>query len=107
VLMERFAPCVVGKTTYKNRLRAAKQDAELFTTSDEAFLLLVLENAYDRWVDIFQRKLKEGMQKGGGREWRWESDVNTKYTEGGIRFQQTPMAGDRSAIKTKDGARKV
>lgn len=88
--MERFAPCVVGKSLYKQRLKSAKCEEDLITVSDEAFLYLILENAYDRWVDIFKRSQREDAdRRTKGREWRWESDVPTQYTEGGIKFSAT------------------
>ena len=46
----KFMPFVVG---FKNwgRLMRTQKLSQMATCSDESFLLLILENNYDRWVD--------------------------------------------------------
>ena len=45
-----FMPFVVGFKNWK-RLERTQKLSQIATCSDEGFLLLILENSYDRWVD--------------------------------------------------------
>jgi hypothetical protein len=89
-LFKFFIPCVVGKKKFKATMSGQiKRDVEICTVSDEAFALLLLENQYDRWTDIFTINQKMTMEVLGSSERRkrkWESDVSPKYTEGGINY---------------------
>ena len=87
-----YASCVVGKVLFNVRLRNRDiQEADLLTISDEAFALLVLENNFDRWIDIFEKYgcLPKGKVDPvtGNRKREHFSNVATKYTEGGIKFE--------------------
>jgi hypothetical protein len=63
------------------------------TVSDEACVLLLLENNYDCWTDV-HKKLDGGIHNHGldpalthhdnKRKHKWESNVSPKYTNGGI-----------------------
>ena len=46
----KFMPFVVGFKNWKRLMRTQKI-SQMATCSDESFLLLILENNYDRWVD--------------------------------------------------------
>lgn len=91
-LYQYFVPCVVGKKRFKAKMNEhLTKDAEICTVSDEAFALLLLENQYDRWTDIHQRKCNSSTEVRGKSERRkrkWESDVAPKYTEGGIKYSK-------------------
>ena len=90
---DRFVPCVLGRSRYKKRMAAQpRKDDDLFTASDEAFIYLVLENAWDRWVDIHRQGRAQSAPRGSRvkKKWRWESDVALRYTEGGILFKEKP-----------------
>lgn len=95
VMLNKFVPCVVGRGLYKKRLSSRpRHEARLFTASDEAFLLLVLENAWDRWVDIYETDAPGRQGEGWGsskkaRRWQHLSDEKTLYTSGGIRYSET------------------
>ena len=56
--LSNFIRASVGSTWYLGRLRTDdNQDSDgnqLFTASEEAFALLVVENSYDQWVDIYK-----------------------------------------------------
>jgi hypothetical protein len=62
----------------------------MYTVSDEAFTLLLLENNYDRWTDIYKNRLEEptvvetddNAATMETRNRKWESDVSPKYTDG-------------------------
>lgn len=100
VVLERMGPPVVGTTLFRSRLRQASSDDELWTSSDEAFVYLVLENTYDRWVDILKHKEQGGgKDKSLGTERRWLSDVATKYTEGGLKFSSNAVRNKRGQTK--------
>jgi hypothetical protein len=90
--LKRFVPAIVAKNKFKYRLYSPREQAiPMCTVSDEAFTLLLLENNYDRWTDIYKNRLEEPtvvetddnatMEK---RKRKWESDVSPKYTDGGI-----------------------
>lgn len=88
-VLQHFAPCVVGKTLYRKRLQMARKEEDLWTVSDEAFVYLVLENTYDRWLDIFSQNHQANKSPPTlGTERRWFSDVPTKFTEGGMKYSE-------------------
>ena len=91
VLFKTFVPCVIGRKKFKMKSsEQLKRDADICTVSDEAFALLILENQYDRWSDIFeQRKLNatEITIRSERPKQKWESDVSPKYTDGGIIYK--------------------
>ena len=82
MVMERFAPCIVGATQFRKRRKTLPVNEEqMWTTSDEAFLFLVIENAYARWVDLIKRKHVNALDPTQS----IESEVKTEYTfEGGM-----------------------
>ena len=54
----RFVPAVIGPELFHQRLTEKNNDGEpaaLCTISDEAFALLLLENSYDRWTDLYNK----------------------------------------------------
>ena len=78
---DTFLSCVVGKIRYR-RLVKGNPMTEVATISDEAFAHLLLENNFDRWVDIHKsRPIAHSLP---GKKKRWESDVLPKYTVGGL-----------------------
>ena len=60
VLFQHFVPCVIGKKKFKAKMSEhLTNDASICSVSDEAFTLLLLENQYDCWTDIYhQRKTR-------------------------------------------------
>ena len=46
---------LLKETNFKRKLRTATKDEDLLTISSEAFGLLLLENHWDRWLDIYQK----------------------------------------------------
>jgi hypothetical protein len=58
--------------------------------------LLLLENNYDRWIDVHKNKNNGSIafdnitaNKDEKRKRKWESDVSPKYTEGGISYSDS------------------
>jgi hypothetical protein len=66
VFFERFMPCATRKTSWDQRISmATSRGGSICTSSDEAFALLLLENSYDRWLDIFSNCPGAVMQRRG------------------------------------------
>jgi hypothetical protein len=93
VFFEHFVPCAVGKTEWERCIGEAgtiteSKDSFLSTVSDEAFALLLLENSYERWFDLYTSNDGNVMQQRGVKQRRFESDVPTLYTRGGIKYDK-------------------
>ena len=92
IFFKNFVPAIVAKQKFKCRLFSTeKQSIQMCTISDEAFTLLLLENNYDRWIDVYKNKYNNHpslpnaeVAEDETRKRKWESDVSPKYTEGGI-----------------------
>lgn len=87
VFYKRFVPAIVGPDLYRQRVQDNDKD-EPCTASDEAFALVLLENSYDRWVDIYDKNGCIPMQRRGDRSKRFDSDIAPKYTRGGLKFSE-------------------
>ena len=68
-----------------------RKDSDLCTVSDEACTMLILENNYDRWIDVHKNKTEGSTAietavalRADKRKHKWESDVAPRYTEGGL-----------------------
>ena len=95
-----FLKPVVGKATYIDRIfdETTKKEKHLSTVSDEAFALLLMENSYDRCVDLYisnnfcapsiQRGVRSNQARSMG------SEVKTKYTSGGIFYKTKDDSGN-------------
>ena len=65
-------------------MKDENNNSELYSICDEAFTLLLLENYWDRWWDIYTKA--EGhptCATGSNKKKKSESDVRPKYTSGG------------------------
>ena len=85
----RFVPAVVGPELFRQRLQDATGDTSadtLCTVSDEAFALLLVENSYDRWTDIYKKTGGIPKQRRGDRSRQCDSDIAPQYTHGGIKY---------------------
>jgi hypothetical protein len=69
----------------------SKKYESLCTINDEAFALLLLENSYNQWLDLFLNNKGPVMQRRGVKQWGFQSDVPTLYTRGGIKYDKTDM----------------
>ena len=77
-----FVPVLEKKSTFNEKLMTATKDAELFCISSEAFGLLLLENHWDRWLDIYIKcggKIKDTNNK------EKLTNIQPKYTRGGLK----------------------
>ena len=84
-LFKYFIPSSGKKTDWKHVIDGAKTDQDVTTTSNEAFTLLVLENHWDRWVNIFN-KSDGHVVPTRGKKSVCVSNILPKYTRGGILF---------------------
>jgi hypothetical protein len=91
VFFDNFLPCVIKKSVFDHQVDVATNDRTLCTVSDEAFALLLLENSFDRWQDIYRLQKGVVTPKRGQKR---QSDVPTRYTKGGIVYDKT--------VKNKD-----
>ena len=90
VFFDRFVCCITGKTWFKSKIKEESSDQqEICTASDEAFTLLLLENSYERWADIYKNTGGRPIPLRGIKNCQWQSDVKTKYTDGGIQYSST------------------
>ena len=96
VFFERFVPSATMKTSWDRRITTAtangkNQQESLCTINDEAFALLLLENSYDRWLNIFSTNEGAVMQRRGVKQRAFQSDTPTLYTRGGIKYDKTDV----------------
>jgi hypothetical protein len=94
IFFDNFLPCVIKKSVFDRQVCVATNDKTLCTVSDEAFALLLLENSFDRWLDIYRLRKGQVTPKRGQKRREFESDVPTKYTKGGFVYNQTDKNND-------------
>lgn len=85
----RFIPAVVGPELFRQRLQDDTKGLSadtICTVSDEAFALLLIENSYDRWQDIYTTNGGMPKQRRGDRTKQLDSEIPPKYTHGGIKY---------------------
>ncbi len=94
-----FQPCATKKTNWERQISRGdpnderSEDMILCTVSDEAFALLLLENSYDRWCDLYFNNKGALLQRRGKKGRDVESDVAPKYTRGGIKYSTNDATG--------------
>jgi len=94
---DKFLPCATKKTLWETQIERVASDLDatkvpsICTVSDEAFALLLLENSFDRWVDLHIRHKGASGQRRGLQGRGLKSDVPPLYTRGGIKFEQAEM----------------
>ena len=81
----KFASLIEKKSLFKRRLRSATSDAEVLSISSEAFCLLVLENHWDRWYDIFEKSGGKVFCNKTVKVKNLPSSIQPKYTRGGLK----------------------
>ena len=105
IVYEMFIPSIASSETFKmqmgQRMRNEKDTRELYTKSDEAFTLLLLENYYDRWMDIYQNHGGRPPVNRGSRKKCFESKVRPKYTAGGNVYDE--QGGKASSCGMRKG----
>jgi hypothetical protein len=79
----------VGPELFCQRLQDANGDTSpdtVCTIIDEACALLLVENSYDRWTDIYNQTGGIPKQRRGDRTRECDSDIASLYTHGGIKY---------------------
>ena len=81
--------CVVGKTEWKRLVRLGEPMSTLFSVSDEAFGLLLLENSWKRWKHIhnnpdFTEQEKKKVKARWSRDTRVGNSDNDGWDQGGL-----------------------
>ena len=121
VFFDVFVPCATKKTLWETRLgkalstfdadasfrkkeSAGKRMVSLCSVSDEAFALLLLENSFDRWLDLHLKRKGAANQRRGGKERGYQSEVRPLYTRGGIKYEHGE--GETSVKGWSDQGRK-
>jgi hypothetical protein len=94
IFFDTFLPCVIKKLVFDHQVCVATNDKTLCTVSDDAFALLLLENSFDRWIDIYRLRKGQVTPKRGQKRREFELDVPTKYPKGGIVYNQTDKNND-------------
>ena len=80
VFFTEFIPAIGRKTYWKHMVANAETDDDITTISNEAFVLLVLENNWDRWMEIY--RMNDGTilpSKGRGKR-HSDCTILSKYT---------------------------
>jgi len=91
---DKFLPCATKKQVWETQIGLVASNLDtsklqsICTVSDEAFALLLLENSFDRWVDLHVRHRGASGQRRGLQGRGLKSDVPPLYTRGGIKFEQ-------------------
>jgi len=100
----KFIPAVVGPELFRQRLKDATT-VDLCTASDEAFTLLLLENSYARWVNIYELEGGIPSQRRGDTKRTFTSDIEAKYTRGGIKLSSDQVSQKQKGW-TQDGIKR-
>ena len=93
----------MGKKSYwKQQIENAVTDQDVTTRSNEAFALLVLENQWERWLDIYIKNEGKMVSKRGRKRSVCESLIPPKYTRGGITFKKQKRNEEENEAKTNE-----
>lgn len=105
VFCKHFLKCVTRKTKFDSNIKTAKTYNDVCTVSDEAFALLLLENSWDRWCDLYAKDPTSLLPKRGGRQRddRLLSAVKTKYTQGGHKYFASGDGSTTGSTSSKSG----
>lgn len=102
VFMKHFIKCITKKTRYEANLKTAETDDDICTASDEAFALLLVENCWEKWYDMYDKDPTSLLPRRGGRQdSKYTSPVPAKYTKGGYRYADN--SGGTPSFKTNKG----
>ena len=100
VFIKHFVKPVVGVVEFNNWIKDMKRPPDaLFTRTDEAFALLMLENNWERWIDIFKlsdNRIPPVKRHRDGGEKVSISQVKPLYTEGGISYSDNSSSSSNT-----------
>ena len=96
-----FLPAVGRKSFWKHLVANSQCDSDLATVSNEAFALIVMENHWERWLDIYKKSngdfhgLKtKRRNKDKTEKHQCATNILPKYTRGGIVFRSKRKNAD-------------
>ena len=99
-----FIPAIGRKTYWKHIVANAENDDDITTISNEAFVLLVLENNWDRWLEIFRMNDGNLVSSRGRGKRHTECTIQPKYTRvGGISSSQEEKSIEMGKGWTHEG----
>ena len=99
-----FIPAIGRKTYWKHIVANAEKDDDITTISNEAFVLLVLENNWDCWLEIFKRNDGNLISSRGRGKHHTECNIQPKYTQvGGISSSQEEKSVEMGKGWTNEG----
>ena len=78
-----FVP-ILEKNNLQKELKDVILDEDLVCISSEAYGLLMLENHWNRWLDIFKKSKGQVCLKGGYKMNQVKSKIQPKYARGGL-----------------------
>jgi hypothetical protein len=55
LFFSKFVPAIVGPELFRQKINKTPSEGALCTASNEAFTLLLLENSFAHWVDIYDK----------------------------------------------------
>ena len=77
-VVNNFLSTVKGKKRFRKQAKSLPL-SEILTPADEAFVILVIDHNYDRWVDGYKKWKEANFDK----KKQDESKIKTKFTSGG------------------------
>ena len=81
---DSFFPLMEKKSKFKYKMIRAARDEDLVSISSEAFCLLVLENHWERWLEIYEKCGGRIGIRGGTKLKGMYFKSKPKYTRGGL-----------------------
>ena len=81
----------MGKTALTATLDEGPGVTKLCTVSDEAFALLLMENSYPQWCNIYFKHGGAMVQHRGKKGREVDSNVLPMYTHGGIKYNESDV----------------
>ena len=89
LFLEAFVSNIVGQMVFRRRMHASDGKTEIFTVSDEALALLLIENNEDRWIDVYEKPKDVNLTTRTKKGEIWSSSVPAKFTQGGLPPEET------------------
>ena len=104
IFYKHFIKCITKKTVYEENIQKATTYNDICTVSDEAFALLLLENSWDRWMDIYKHDQTALLPRRGGQQRQlFSCHIPTKYTKGGYKYGNTEESGSNKKGWSREG----
>ena len=96
ILFSYFMPALTRKSYWKALVLNAKTESDVATVSNEAFLLLVLDNNWERWVDKFNKIYCAASPVLQHEKYCAVTNVQPKYTRGCKAHRQDETTADET-----------